>query len=184
MKQSRWLGVLALALSLAAVPAGASTFLALTQEELVAQSDAVVQGRVIQVNSFWSRSGRLIMTEAMIQVEETILGDAPTVVVLKTAGGTVDGFTIEAHGFPKFEVNERFLLFVDGGEAARVVGYRQGQWRIVPDKAGVEIAVPMVEGDVMLLTPDGKAAVRPQPVRLETLKGQIRAAARAEEVRP
>jgi hypothetical protein len=175
MKTWRWVGLFAFALA-AALPAAASTFLAMTPEELVAQSDAVVQGRVLQVNSFWSPSGRLIMTEAMVQVDEAVTGNAPTVVVLRTAGGTVGGYTIEAHGFPEFQVNERLLLFIRNGEPGSVVGYRQGQYRIALSKEGVEMALPAVEAGVRLLTPDGQKAASPQPVRLDVFKDRIRAA--------
>jgi len=177
MKKSRWLGLFALGLSAlvlaAALPAAASTFLAATPEELVAQSDAVVQGRVLQVDSFWSPSGRLIVTEAMVQVEEAVTGRAPSVVVLRTAGGTVGGYTIQAHGFPEFKVNDRLLLFIRNGEPGNVVGYRQGQYRIALSQ-GVEMALPTVEAGVRLLTPDGRQAASPQPVRLDVLKDRIR----------
>ena len=68
MKRLVWLALFAM--MLAVIPAGASTFQALSRGELKAQSDAVVQGKVLQVNSFWSNSGRVIVTEAMVQVDE------------------------------------------------------------------------------------------------------------------
>ena len=67
MRRFLWMSLVGLLL--AAVPAAASTFLAMTQHELVAQSDAVVQGKVLKVSSFWSPSGRVIMSEALVQVE-------------------------------------------------------------------------------------------------------------------
>lgn len=176
MKRSSWIGLVLLALTVAAAPAVASTFIALDQRELVAQSDAVVQGRVLKVNSFWSPSGRVILTEVMVQVEEKILGDAPSVVVLRTAGGTVDGYTVEAHGFPKFEAGERTVLFLqNSADLASVTGYRQGQYRIVRDKAGVDMAVPTLGPNVRLLHRDGTPAAAPKAVRLDQLKAQIRA---------
>ncbi len=62
---------------LVALPASASTFVAMTPHELVAQADAVIQGRVADLRSFWSESGRIIVTEALIDVEEALVGDAP-----------------------------------------------------------------------------------------------------------
>lgn len=162
---------------LAAVPAWASTFLAMTPRDLVTESDAVVMGEVLQVHSFWSPSGRMIVTEAIVRVEERIAGTAASVLVLRTAGGTVEGFTVEAHGFPTFEKGQRLLLFVSQGDPGEVVGYRQGQYRIVRDAAGVETAVPMLEPGVRLLSRDGRPAPRPVPVRLQELKSQIRAEA-------
>ncbi|RPH53513.1 hypothetical protein EHM82_08310 [bacterium] len=181
MKRSVWI---ALALALAAfIPVGASTFVALSQEELVAQSDAVIQGRVLKVSSFWTPSGRLIVSEAMVQVEETVAGRAPGVVTLRTAGGTVDGFTVKAHGFPSFAVGDRVLLFVSGAEGrAEVTGYQQGQYRIARDKAGAEVAVPAIGEGVRLLHRDGTPAAAAKAVQLDTFKAQIRD--RAERIRP
>jgi hypothetical protein len=175
MRRFLLLGLLALAI---AVPASASTFLGLTTDQLMATSDAVIQGEVLQVHSFWNKSGRIIVTEAIVRVTETVAGKSPSVVVLRTFGGTVEGFTVEAHGFPKFEKGQELLLFVsnqaDG--TAEVTGYRQGQYRIVRGKAGV-MAVPTVEHGVRLLTRDGQAAPRPQALRLDTFKSQIQAGA-------
>jgi hypothetical protein len=168
------MGLVALSLA-AAVPAAASTFLAMSQHELVSQSDAVVQGRVLKVSSFWSPSGRVIMSEALVQVEEKVRGNAPSVVKVRTFGGTVGGYTVEAHGFPKFAVDERVVLYLqNANETAEVTGYQQGQWRIVNDK-GVEMAVPTVDGGAALLGRDGRPAPAPKALRLDTLKNLIRA---------
>ena len=138
MKRLNWLCVVALVLALV-VPAGASTFIALSRHELVAQSDAVIQGRVLKVDSYWGQGGRIIMSEVMVQVEEKILGNAPSVVRVRTFGGTVGGYTVEAHGFPTFNVNDHVVLFLqNANDTAEVTGYRQGQWRIVQDK-GIQV---------------------------------------------
>ncbi|HEY3570898.1 MAG TPA: hypothetical protein VGP73_23410 [Thermoanaerobaculia bacterium] len=171
----RFLRMGLVALLLAAVPAGASTFVALSQHELVAQSDAVVQGRVLKVSSFWSPSGRVIMSEALVQVEEKVRGNAPSVVKVRTFGGTVGGYTVEAHGFPKFAVNERVVLFLqNANDTAEVTGYQQGQWRIVNEK-GVEMAVPAVDGGATLLGRDGRPAAARKAMRLDALKNLVRA---------
>jgi hypothetical protein len=169
--------VLLLCLALA-VPAAASTFVRMNMRELLAESAAVVQGEVLSVNSFWNESGMVIVTEALVRVEEAVIGDAPTVVRVRTFGGTVGGFTIEAHGFPEFRVGERLLLFVgdeeDGG-FARVVGYRQGQYRIGLDRAGNQVAIPTFEADhAVLIGPDGRKSAPPRPYLLEDFKGMVR----------
>lgn len=177
MNRSVWFGCLVLAAALALpAAAGASTFLAMSPGELVAGSAAVVQGEVLKVNSFWHSSGRVIVSEALVRVEEVVAGDAPSVVVLRTHGGEVNGFTVMAHGFPTFRVGERLLVFVEAEEdgASAVTGYRLGQYRIVADEAGVEIAVPMAERGVRLLDKRGAPAPLPEPVRLDAFKDRIR----------
>jgi hypothetical protein len=174
MKRFHWLGVAALVL-VTVMPAGASTFIAMSHHELVSQSDAVVQGRVLKVSSFWSPSGRVIVSEALIQIEEKVRGNAPTVVKVRTFGGTVGGYTVEAEGFPKFAVNERLVLFLhNANETAEVTGYQQGQWRIV-NQNGVEMAVPTVDNGATLLGRDGRPAAGQKAVRLDSFKNMIRA---------
>jgi hypothetical protein len=170
----------ALLFALAAAPMAASTFEAMTQKELIAASEAVVQGQVLKVHSFWDASGRMVMTEALIRVEDTILGQAPSIVRVQTFGGNVDGFIVEAAGFPEFKAGERMILFLspekDG--IARVAGYQFGQYHVRRDKAGVELAVPALDLGVNVVTEDGRPFARPQAVRLDTFKDQVRETAR------
>ncbi|HEX4966452.1 MAG TPA: hypothetical protein VF173_36930 [Thermoanaerobaculia bacterium] len=161
-------------------PAGASTFIKMTQKDLIRNSAAVVQGQVLKVHSFWDPTGRIVMSEASIRVEEKILGNAPTVVVVRTFGGTVGNFTVEAHGFPKFQANERVLLYLEPEKdgASRVAGYQQGQFHVVRDQTGVELAVPATQDDATVLNRDGSLAARAQAIRLDVLKASIRDEAR------
>jgi len=177
MKRLMAIGLLLLAV---AVPMSASTFFRMTPGELVRGSAAVIQGQVLKVSSFWDASGRVIVTEAQIQVEEKVFGNAPSVVVVRTFGGTVDGYTVEAQGFPTFRAKERLLLYIEAEKdgASRVTGYQQGQFRIVRDQAGVEYAVPAVDDNATIVGRDGRPAAKAQPVRLDVLKNSIRGEAR------
>lgn len=161
---------------MAAIPVGASTFFKMTQKDLVRDSEAVVQGKVLQVNSFWTEDGSIIVSEAMVQIEEKILGDAPSHVIVRTFGGTVGGFTVEAHGFPEFKANERVLLFLEPERdgVARVAGYQQGQYRLIVDKAGNEIAVPAFGAGEGLIDRQGRQAAPAKAMRLDDLKASIR----------
>jgi hypothetical protein len=177
MKRLLSLGVL---LGVLAVPVEASTFLKMTQNELIRDSAAVVQGRVIKVSSFWDTTGRIVVSEALVRVESKVFGEAPSVVVVRTFGGKVGNFLVEAHGFPKFQVNDHLLLFLEPEQdgVTRVAGYQQGQFRVVQDKAGVTLAVPAFDGGATLLTKDGRAAGPAKAIRLDELKASIRNEAR------
>lgn len=177
MRRCTWLAWVALVAAVAA-PLSGSTFLHMSREELATQAGAVVVGEVLQVNSFWEPTGRIIVTEAMVAVEEVLLGEAPTVAVVRTFGGTVDGFTVEAHGFPVFEVGARMLLYLENDRAVqgahRVLGFREGQYRVVRGARGEELAVPMLDAGARLLTPDGRPAPEPVVVPLDEMRRQIR----------
>lgn len=167
---------LVLLLALAAMPVMASTFIKMNQKELVRDSAAVIQGEVVQVNSFWEPTGTIIVTEALVKVEDVVFGNAPSVAVVRTFGGEVDGFYIEAHGFPAFKAGERVLLYLEPERDGhhRVAGYRQGQYQIVRDKAGVEYAVPTYEDAAGLVGADGRPAPAEKTMRLDVLKETIR----------
>ena len=163
----------------AAVPVGASTFLKMTQKDLVRDSVAVIQGHVVKVSSFWDPTGRIVMSEALVRVEDKVFGEAPSVVIVRTFGGQVGDFVVEAHGFPKFQVNDHLLLFLEPEQdgATRVTGYQQGQYRVIQDKAGALLAVPAFDG-ANLLTKDGRAAAPAKAISLDQLKASIRNDAR------
>jgi len=160
----------ALLLALAAVPAGASTFIALGDAELVAQSDAIVVGEVLDTYSYWNDEQTMIFTEAVINVHRVVAGDAPALVNVRTPGGIVGDYKVEAHGFPAFERGQRQVLFLHqaGSGVVEVTGFQQGQYRVVSQRDGLELAVPAL-GDVQLLTRSGALAPRPQTVPLEDL---------------
>lgn len=169
-----WFGfVLMLVLVL---PAGASTFLAMSWEDLVGKADSVVAGRVVEVTSYWNREGTAILTEAVIEVDSSILGDAPSVVRVRTFGGQVGDYKIVAHGFPTFERNEKLLLFLEPAEDGfhKVLGYQQGELRIRTDKSGREIAVPTwTAGSANILKADGTPAPAPRALPLADLVQKI-----------
>jgi hypothetical protein len=170
-----WFGI-AMTLVLA-LPAGASTFLEMSREEMVEKAGAVVAGRVVEVSSFWNLQGTAILTEAVIEVEDSILGRTPSHVKVRTFGGEVGEHKIVAVGFPTFERNEKLLLFLEPEQdgAHKVLGYLQGEFRIRTDSRGREIAVPTWESDtVRVLKADGKPARAPRAVPFEDLKRQIR----------
>lgn len=171
----RWLCGAALVALALAPPGSASTFLAMSQGELVRASEVIVKGTVVDLRSFWDEAGRIIVTEARVEVEEALVGRPEAQVVVRTFGGSVDGYTVEAHGFPKFVAGDRVLLFLERetAGAAKVAGYQQGHYRVVTDRSGFEFAVPTVDEGAHLLSADGRPAPVAKTVALETLKSAI-----------
>jgi hypothetical protein len=152
-----------------AAPAKASTFVAMSTSALVKSSSAVIEGEVLTLESRWTADRRIIVTDATVRVSDVLGGKAPEVVQVKTFGGTVNGFTVEASGFPQFTVGERVLLFLEPDTEAgrlRVNGYQQGLYRIVQRPDGTETAVPSLDHGVQLLSPSG---VRVAPLAAMTL---------------
>lgn len=178
----RCTGILVAAAVLAlAVPVGASTFIKMEIPELVAESDAVIEGRVIGTESFWDEKGLLIVTEAEIQVDDRIVGKSDDTIRVRVPGGEVGGYIIQAPGFPTFEADERVVLFVHRGDipgALRVTGHSLGKYRVV-EEGGEQVARPTVDSGALLVSPSGARTAAPLALSLERLKEDVRDAARA-----
>lgn len=159
-------------------PVAASTFVAMTDEELVRGSAAIVEGQVLRTVSFWDETNSVIVTEATVQVREGIAGrEVPGVVEVRTFGGSVGSYRVEAHGFPEFSAGDHVVLFLGDadGEAFSVTGYQLGHYQVRKDASGADLAVPTLETGVRLLSPDGAVAARPATLPLSELKVRIRA---------
>jgi hypothetical protein len=162
---------------IAMAPAWASTFVAMTRLQLVEQADSVIVGQVVAVEPHWDREHGIIVSEAVIKVEEELVGEAPEVIRVKTWGGRIGNTLVEASGMPKFQKGERQLLFLvtlPGEKVPRVLGYQQGQYRVVEAQDGTKIAKSAVEGDVMFLGSERQPVVLNGDVPLEFLEREIR----------
>ena len=161
-------------------PADASVFIAMTAEELIGQSDAVIQGDVVSQQSRWDEQGQLIVTDTTVRVSEVIVGEAPPVVTVRTIGGGVGRLLVEAPGFPQLDPGEAVLLFLKNDEAiqaSRIVGYEQGHFEVVERRDGVVLAVPRIEDDAGFFTPSGQFVPAPPSTELSSFKKRVRAEA-------
>lgn len=182
MHRTKPIVLFALVVLAAAMATHASTFLAMDQAELTAASSVVVQGEVVETQSFWDETGRVIVTEAVVVVDEVVAGRAPREVRVRTFGGEVAGYHVDAIGFPRFEAGQQVLLFLQPGdgetlrgtEVLRVTGYQLGQYHIKRGATGEWIAVPALDSDVTLLGAGGRAVAAPEPVPLTALKSRVR----------
>jgi len=171
------LAALPLTFALGSAPLAASTFVAMSTSDLVKASSAVIEGEVSSLESRWTPDGRIIVTDVTVRVWDVLGGKAPEILVVKTFGGTVDGFTVEAAGFPAFTRGERVLLFLEPDAEAgrqRVTGYQQGLYRIVQRADGRETALSSVDQGAHLLSADG-VQVQPLPsLPLDDLRRLVR----------
>lgn len=166
-------------------PAAASSFVAMSRAELVAESASVIEGTVLETKAYWNNERTLIWTEVVLQVDDRLKGESPGLVRVQTPGGQIGDFHIEAVGFPTFEAGERFVVFLrQEGERVRVTGSRQGQYRIEKGADGAAMAVPAAGPEVLLIGRDGRRAAPAEPLLLDSLKNEIREAVRQPEETP
>lgn len=144
----------------------ATTVERLNLDGLVKKAHKIVVGKVRNSRTYWSDNGKLILTNYMIDVEETIKGDAARTVELTTIGGTIGDLTLHVAGMPTFSKDESAVVFVESsGAYSTVVGLDQGKFTI----ANGEVSNNASD----LEFPDGGFS-KPTKMPLTTFKRQIK----------
>ena len=154
-RRSMVLGFLLLVLAL---PLAASQFVQLSFDQVARESDLIVRGTVESTFTAWDDAHEVIFTYATIRVNR-YFGEStgPDTLVVREVGGTVDGYTQEAIGFPAIRQGENVVLFLsrwDDGNEYRIHAYNQGKY-LVGNRGGREVVMedPVKQGEERLSAP-------------------------------
>jgi hypothetical protein len=111
MKRKMFL--MAIALIMFAIDANASVFRYKNFDQLVDDSDGVIQGVVEKTEALFI--GTEIFTDVTIKVDDILKGsyDKP-LFVIRVIGGELNGVGQRISGIPTFQVNEEVILFIEG----------------------------------------------------------------------
>jgi hypothetical protein len=143
-----------LALIVLAGPAGASTVIPLTDEDLSAGADVIVRGHVARIISHADASGE-IATYITLSVHEILKGAlAVSELTIRESGGTVGDRHTWASANPQFVVGEPVLLFLDQRDdgTLRTYQFYMGKFTIVTDPgSGDQVALRGVPSQVTVL---------------------------------
>lgn len=131
---------LALAVLLAvAASARAATFMATSVEELARTSEVVVRGRVLDVASRETASGRIV-TEVELAVDSAWKGAPAATVRLLVPGGQLGHVALKVDAAPAFAPGDEVVLFLSrAGPALHVNGLALGTFRVAGDEARPEV---------------------------------------------
>ena len=125
--------LLALAVALCAMPLSASQFLDIPFDQMVRGTTSVVRGTIGPVSASWDADHEVIFSYARVDVSDYLAGDGPAVLILREVGGTVDGYTQQAIGFPELREGEEVVLLLtvweDSGEY-RIQGFHRGKYLV------------------------------------------------------
>src|SRR5687767_14911377 len=100
-----------------AVPLSASQFVEMSFEQVAAESQYIVRGTIGQTWSAWDNAHEGIYTHATVKVSRHFGETAgPDTMMIREAGGTVDGYTMEAIGFPAIGSGEDVELMLSHWE--------------------------------------------------------------------
>jgi hypothetical protein len=159
MHRRSLLPILGLLLVALALPLSASQFVKLSFDQVARESEYIVRGTVEQTWSAWDDAHEVIFTYATVRVNR-YFGEAtgPDPLIFREVGGTVDGYTLEAIGFPAVRKGENVVLFLsrwDDGADYRIHAYNQGKF-LVKSRGGVEVLIedPLKQGEGRLESPD------------------------------
>ena len=118
-------------------------------------SSSAIRGQVTETWSAWDASHDVIYTYATVRVTR-YFGEAtgPDTLVVREVGGTVDGYTQEAIGFPAIRRGEQVVLFLsqwDDGSEYRMHAFNQGKY-LVQMRSGREVLVadPVKQGEARI----------------------------------
>lgn len=119
--------------------ARATTVIAPTFPELVAEAECIVRGTVVAVEAraVTTPRGPAIHTLVTLAVEECMKGTAPRQLTLTLAGGTSGEKSTLIAGMPQFRIGDREILFVQGNgrQFCPLVGFYHGRYRVLTDAA-------------------------------------------------
>jgi hypothetical protein len=191
----RSLSIITLLLIVSALPLSASQFVEQSFDRVARDSAYVVRGSVIDTWSAWDDAHEVIYTYATLRVSR-YFGEmaGPDTLVVREVGGTVDGYTQEAIGFPAIRRGEQVVLFLSkwaDSSDLRIHAYNQGKYlvRMRADRSEVLVSDPVKQGDARLGTSDrhafgADAATEANGLSIEEFAGMVDAARAGEELTP
>jgi hypothetical protein len=128
----------------------ATTVVAPSFEELVAQADVVFEGEVIDTRSRISpeRDGSPIVTDVYFRVARVLKGESSPSLVLQFLGGEVGDRGFKVDGVPTFAKGDRDVIFAATSTrlVSPIVGMMHGRVRITADGADRQDIVRQFDG--------------------------------------
>lgn len=115
-----------------ALPSSATVLLPADFEEMVAASQVIVHGRVVDVRATRSGSRRTIESLVTISVLDALKGTAGSHMTFRVPGGQMGRYRRVLVGAPSFAAGEEVVLFLRGRAPAMptVFGLGQGVYRV------------------------------------------------------
>jgi hypothetical protein len=128
--------------------AAADTPPVLSLEELTAQSDAIVSGRVTRTWAGMDPENRFIWTHYEITVRDTLKGPAHATIVISEPGGFLNGVHLQVSGSTHFADGEDVAVFLYRTPIGymRTTNYGQGKLTFAPGGALRARQAPSLDG--------------------------------------
>jgi hypothetical protein len=147
--------------------------------EMVAASQTIIHGRVVDVQSYETAGRRTIESLVTVQVVEAIKGQPGSTAYFKLPGGQVGRYRRVMVGAPQCARGDEVVLFLKGSAPAVPMpfGLTQGVYRVNRDAAGRATVMPMVATGPDRIVRGDPAR---RPLELTTFTSMVRTAAGAQ----
>jgi hypothetical protein len=186
----RALSLIAFVLIVSAMPLAASQFIDQSFDQVARDASYVVRGSVIDTWTGWNDRHDVIFTYATVRVSR-YFGErtGPDTLLVREVGGTVDGYTQEAIGFPAIRRGEQVVLFLSEWENStdlRIHAFNQGKYlvRMRADRTEVLVSDPVKQGEERQASAGPRIAAEAENgLTLEEFAGMVESA-RAGEATP
>jgi len=101
-----------------------------TVPERIQGAERVVVATAARVQANWQQNvhgDMVIVSEILLEVEETLKGSPDRLVWLDLEGGTLGGITLRVSDLPEVAVGERGVFFLDRTDSANFAPHLRGQ---------------------------------------------------------
>jgi hypothetical protein len=157
-------GVMAFAIAAGVVaPAGATTLIRESLDELVRSNRTIIVGEVVDVHSYWNADGTFILTDVRVAAHDVLKGNVKDrELTLTIMGGRVGETTTLIIGNPELKPGNSYVLFLNeedlpGRKALTVRSLVQGAFDVTIGKDGLR-AVSQANGHPLLPDAHGSFA--------------------------
>lgn len=160
--------------------ATATSYLAVSFDDLLAKADMIFVGDVLDVRPFAveSREGTVIMTRVTFVVRDPLLGTSSTLEILEFMGGELGDIGQRVAEMPTFKPGDRRVVFAKRERSINpIVGFTQGLMKIAQDDAGLDVMMTST-GEPLARTEDigrprGTGVRESRPMALSSFRASI-----------
>lgn len=141
----------ALILALLAPAVQATSVVAPSFSELVAEAQVIARVEVTAIRAAWVENGqsRVIKTFVTFAVLKSLKGNPGATITVPFLGGELDGQGMRVEGMPRFTVGQTEILFfseLTGARFSPLVGLMHGRYRVLTDAASARHYVARNDG--------------------------------------
>ena len=158
----------------------ATSYLAVSFDDLLAKADMIFVGDVLDVRPFAveSREGTAIMTRVTFVVRDPLLGTSSTLEILEFMGGELGDIGQRVAEMPTFKPGDRRVVFAKRERSINpIVGFTQGLMKLAKDDAGLDVIMTST-GEPLARTEDigrprGTGVRESRPMALSSFRASI-----------